>query len=62
MSGGAEDARFAAERPEALERLQQTALRNGNVFAELMETTKVCTLGEIGRALFAVGGQYRRNM
>jgi isobutyryl-CoA mutase len=54
--------RFAAERPEALARLQQVALHNGNVFEALMETTKVCTLGEISRALFAVGGQYRRSM
>jgi isobutyryl-CoA mutase len=55
-------ARFRAEGPAALERLQHVALRNGNVFEELMETSKVCTLGEIGRALFATGGQYRRNM
>jgi methylmalonyl-CoA mutase len=55
-------ARCARERPAALERLRQVALHNGNVFAELMETTKTCTLGEIGRALFEVGGQYRRNM
>ncbi len=56
------NARYKKERPEALERLRQTALRNGNVFAELMETTKTCTLGEISHALFSVGGQYRRNM
>ncbi len=55
-------ARYEAERPAALERLRQAALHNANVFEELMETTKVCTLGEIGHALFAVGGQYRRNM
>jgi methylmalonyl-CoA mutase len=55
-------ARHAAERPAALERLRQTALHNGNVFEALMETAKVCTLGEIAGALFAVGGQYRRNM
>jgi methylmalonyl-CoA mutase len=54
--------RFRKERPEALERLRQAALKNQNVFGELMETAKVCTLGEIGRALFSVGGQYRRNM
>jgi methylmalonyl-CoA mutase len=47
---------------EALRALQQVALENGNVFGELMETTKVCTLGQITRALFQVGGQYRRNM
>jgi methylmalonyl-CoA mutase len=27
-----------------------------------MEATKVCTLGQISRALYEVGGQYRRNM
>ena len=47
---------------EALRRLQQSATRNGNLFAELMETTKVCSLGQITQALFEVGGQYRRNM
>ncbi len=52
----------ADARPAALERLQQVALHGDNVFAELMETAKVCTLGEISRALFAVGGQYRRSM
>ena len=54
--------RFAVEGPAALERLKQVGLRNGNVFEELMETAKVCTLGQISRALFSVGGQYRRNM
>ncbi len=33
-----------------------------NVFAELMETVKSASLGRISRALYAVGGQYRRNM
>jgi methylmalonyl-CoA mutase len=55
-------ARYAVERPAALERLRQKAIHNGNVFEELMETAKTCTLGETARALFAVGGQYRRNM
>jgi len=47
---------------EALRRLQQVAINNGNIFAELMETVKYCSLGQITRALFEVGGQYRRNM
>ena len=47
---------------EALKRLQQVAREGGNVFEELMETTKVASLGQITDALFAVGGQYRRNM
>ena len=47
---------------EALQRLQQVAREGGNVFEELMETVKVASLGQITDALFAVGGQYRRNM
>jgi methylmalonyl-CoA mutase len=47
---------------EALERLKQTALQNGNLFEELMECVKVASLGQITTALYEVGGQYRRNM
>ncbi|MBU0551219.1 methylmalonyl-CoA mutase, partial [Myxococcota bacterium] len=54
--------RHAEAAPEALRRLRQVAEAGGNVFAELMETVKVCTLGQITEALFAVGGQYRRSM
>ncbi|HJL21622.1 MAG TPA: methylmalonyl-CoA mutase family protein [Polyangiaceae bacterium LLY-WYZ-15_(1-7)] len=46
----------------ALEALQEVAVTHGNLFEELMETTKVCSLGQISRALYDVGGQYRRNM
>lgn len=46
----------------ALEKLQQTALHNGNVFEQLMEAVKYCSLGQITNTLFAVGGQYRRSM
>ena len=35
---------------------------NGNLFEELMETVKYCSLGQITNALYSVGGQYRRNM
>ncbi|MBS1589353.1 MAG: methylmalonyl-CoA mutase family protein [Bacteroidetes bacterium] len=47
---------------EMLKRLQSIAVQNGNVFEELMETVKYCSLGQITKALFEVGGQYRRNM
>jgi methylmalonyl-CoA mutase len=50
------------EAPAALERLQQAALSGGNIFAELMNTVRFCSLGQITQALYAVGGQYRRNM
>lgn len=46
----------------ALQKLKQTAVNNGNIFEELMETVKVASLGQITRALYEVGGQYRRNM
>ena len=46
----------------ALANLQAVALANGNVFESLMEATKVCSLGQLSNALYAVGGQYRRNM
>jgi methylmalonyl-CoA mutase len=55
-------ARNAADAPAALQRLQHTVAAGGNVFAQLMETVKVCSLGQISHALYEVGGQYRRNM
>ncbi len=47
---------------EELKKLKQVAIRNGNLFAQLMETVKYCSLGQITHALYEVGGQYRRNM
>ena len=47
---------------EMLKRLQQVAINDGNLFEELMETVKYCSLGQITHALYEVGGQYRRNM
>jgi methylmalonyl-CoA mutase len=47
---------------EALKRLKEVAISNGNLFEELMETVKYCSLGQITHALYEVGGQYRRNM
>jgi methylmalonyl-CoA mutase len=46
----------------ALDKLKQVAITNGNLFAELMETVKCSSLGQITHALYEVGGQYRRNM
>jgi methylmalonyl-CoA mutase len=54
--------RHAAEAPAALERLKKVVVENGNVFAELMNAVRCCSLGQITQALFEVGGQYRRNM
>ena len=54
--------RNEAKSEEALKRLKEVAINNGNLFAELMETVKHCSLGQITHALYEVGGQYRRNM
>jgi len=52
-----------ADRSEKLLReLQEKAIANENLFEELMEVTKYCSLGQITNSLFNVGGQYRRNM
>jgi methylmalonyl-CoA mutase len=45
-----------------LKRIQEAAIKNENIFEELMQATKYCSLGQITEALFEVGGQYRRNM
>lgn len=45
-----------------IEQLKQVVREDGNVFEELMETVKVASLGQISKALYEVGGQYRRNM
>jgi len=50
------------EADNALQRLQSVSLSGENIFEELMETVKVCTLGQITQALYDVGGKYRRNM
>lgn len=45
-----------------LEEMKEVALNNGNIFENLMEVSKYCSLGQITDALYEVGGQYRRNM
>jgi len=55
-------ARNEAVAAQMLRRLQETATSGGNIFAELMETVRYCSLGQITGALYQVGGQYRRNM
>ena len=58
-----------------LNKLQAAAVANDDIFAVLMEATKVCSLGQLNAAMlsgsarspaslavFEVGGRYRRNM
>jgi len=55
-------AKHEVDSPAALERLKEVALSGGNIFSELLETVKHCSLGQITNAMYEVGGQYRRNM
>jgi len=54
--------KYAGEYKEQISKLQHAAIQNKNMFNELMEASKYCSLGQITKALFEVGGQYRRNM
>jgi isobutyryl-CoA mutase len=47
---------------QMLERLRRAVIEGDNVFDNLMQAVRVCSLGQITQALFEVGGQYRRNM
>lgn len=53
---------YGPERELALKRLREVAQKGENIFEELMETTKVCSLGAISETLFVAGGAYRRSM
>jgi len=47
---------------DLLNQLKKSAIDGKNIFEQLMEVCKVCSLGQISNALYEVGGQYRRNM
>ena len=55
-------AEHAKHSPSALAALQQIAREDGNLFAALLTATEHCSLGQITNALYAVGGEYRRNL
>jgi methylmalonyl-CoA mutase len=54
--------RNSASAQAMLERLKQTVIEDGNVFAVLVDAVRCCSLGQISTALYEVGGQYRRSM
>jgi methylmalonyl-CoA mutase len=55
-------ARHGREAPAALRALREAATSGGNLFAALMQAVEHCSLGQITHALYAVGGEYRRNI
>lgn len=54
--------RNISQTTQALKELQRSAIAGNNIFEQLMEVCKICSLGQISNALYEVGGQYRRNM
>ena len=46
----------------ALDSVRKAAIGGENIFAELMQAVRVCSLGELSDVLYEAGGQYRRNM
>ena len=54
--------RHKSEADQALERIRQAVLHNRNIFVEIMDAVRFCSLGQISDTLYQVGGQYRRNM
>jgi methylmalonyl-CoA mutase len=55
-------AKHAHNSTAVLERVRLAAINNDNIFEELVNAVRYCSLGEITNTLFEVGGQYRRNM
>ncbi|MEO6885157.1 MAG: fused isobutyryl-CoA mutase/GTPase IcmF, partial [Jatrophihabitantaceae bacterium] len=54
--------RHKSSADQALARLRDSVTSGENVFAELMDAARVCSLGQITDTFFEVGGQYRRNV
>jgi methylmalonyl-CoA mutase len=46
----------------ALENLRKVCLTGGNIFEELLNTVQYCSMGDITKVLYEVGGKYRRGM
>ena len=51
-----------AEQEPALGKLREAVLKNENTFEALMDCARVCSLGQVTRELYGLGGQYRRNI
>ena len=47
---------------KAIQRLRAAAINNENMFAELVNAVRYCSLGQITDTFFDIGGQYRRSM
>ncbi len=50
------------KKQEALDRVRNVAISQGNIFEELLNAVEFCTMGEITHLLYEIGGKYRRGM
>lgn len=55
-------AKNSGQKDKALRQLKEAVLHGGNIFEALMVASRFCSLYEMTRALYDVGGQYRRNL
>lgn len=53
---------WESEASAALDRLKEAVAADRNTFEILMESCKVCSIGQITHSLYRIGGRYRRNM
>jgi len=54
--------RNRGQAPDILERLRRVVIENGNTFEVLIDAVRSCSLGQITKTFYEVGGRYRRNM
>lgn len=52
----------SADAEVELKKLKEAALKGENIFAALMSASRHCSLYQMTKALYEVGGQYRRNL
>jgi methylmalonyl-CoA mutase len=50
------------EASKMLKKLKEDCLKGENIFESLMEVSRYCTLHQITKTLYEVGGEYRRNL
>ncbi|MCB0347581.1 MAG: methylmalonyl-CoA mutase, partial [Bdellovibrionales bacterium] len=55
-------AKYSEVTKNDLAHLKSVALRGENIFEALLKVSRTCSLGQMSKALYEVGGQYRRNL
>jgi methylmalonyl-CoA mutase len=50
------------EAERSLRELRDAAVSGRNIFAQLMDTARYASMGQMTKVLYGAGGRYRRNM